>query len=140
MAADGNLRPIFRDRLRVGFDWTSIETGSTILGVPDSNYCVDGIEGWVEFKQTSGWSCTLRPEQVGWHLRRQAHGGRSFVATRRWHDGHSRSDAVDELWLHHGSLVRELKTEGLRGAEPLGHWHGGPGHWNWEEVRRILCQ
>jgi hypothetical protein len=163
VAADGNLRSIFRERLRVGFDWTSIETGSTILGVPDSNYCVrverlvqaqyiseenprdivlgsHGVEGWVEFKQTSGWACTLRPEQVGWHLRRHAHGGRTFVATRRWHDGHSRSDAVDELWLHDGCWVRELKTDGLRGAQPLGHWHGGPGQWDWDMVRRILCQ
>jgi len=174
VSSDGNLRPIFREHLRVGFDWTSVETGSTILGVPDSNYCAlvkeqhllvrsiehvsdgpesplitrhtgvegtreRGVEGWVEFKQTSGWACTLRPEQVGWHLRRQAHGGRSFVATRRWHDGHSRSDAVDELWIHHGSLVRELKVGGLRAAAPLGRWSDGPVAWNWDEVRRILC-
>lgn len=160
MGVDGGLRPIFRDKLRVGFDWTSVETGGTGRGVPDSNYCakvemtagmaldpvldvsatvVKGVEGWIEFKQTSGWACTLRPEQVGWLVRRSMHGGRVFVATRRYHDGHSRAEATDELWLHSGQWARELKSEGLRAVDPLGVWHGGPSGWDWDEIRRLLC-
>jgi len=73
---NGGLRQLFRAKLP-GFDWVSIESGSTGGGIPDSNYCVrtndiTGIEGWIEHKQTDGWAVTLRPEQVGWIARRVA--------------------------------------------------------------------
>lgn len=150
MAIDGGLRPIFRDKLRVGFDWTSVETGGTGRGVPDSNFCAQlrndfvgggefvGVEGWVEYKQTTGWACTLRPEQIGWILRRTMHGGRVFVATRRRTDGGPRSPAADELFIHQGSVVRELRDTGLLGVPSLYRQDGGPSVWNWDEVRRIL--
>lgn len=150
MSIDGGLRPIFRDKLRVGFDWTSVETGGTGRGVPDSNYCAriatdfvqgpgfTGVEGWVEYKQTTGWACTLRPEQIGWILRRTMHGGRVFVATRRRHGGHSRSGPVDELFIHQGEHVRELRDGGLLGTPWLYRQDGGPSVWDWEAVRRIL--
>lgn len=139
MSSDGDLRPLFREHLRRGFDWQSIETGMTVLGCPDANYCAEGIEGWVEFKQTSGWVCTLRPEQAGWHYRRHLHGGRSFIATRRWHSGGSRlGAAVDELWVHAGMYARELKTDGLRGVPALFRQDGGPSAWDWDAVRGVL--
>lgn len=150
MAIDGGLRPIFRDRLRVGFDWTSVETGGTGRGVPDSNCCAQipndfvggpeyvGVEFWVEYKQTTGWACTLRPEQIGWILRRTMHGGRVFVATRRRTPGGPRSPAADELFIHQGAVVRELRDTGLLGVPWLFRQDGGPSAWNWDDVRRTL--
>ncbi len=139
MSDDGGLRSLFRERLRVGFHWQSIETGAMGPGTPDSNFCSSGVERWIEYKQTSGWTPSFRTEQPGWHVRRHLAGGVTFIATRRWHDGGPRKgDAADELWIHRGMWVRELKTGGLGNAPSLGAWAGGPAQWDWDEIRRIL--
>lgn len=138
MADDGNLRPIFRDHLR-HFHWSTIETGWTQMGIPDAEFAYQGAQAWIEFKQTEAWGCTLKPEQVGWHVRRHIEGGRSFIATRRWHDGGPRKGpAVDELWLHEGRHARELKTGGLTIVPVLGSWKGGPPNWDWTMIEHIL--
>lgn len=139
MSIDGGLRPLFRERLKRGFQWTSIETGGTGRGTPDSEFCCGGVARWVEFKQTEGWACTLLPEQVGWHVARAYRGGTSLIATRRWHDGGPRrGEAVDELWVHEGRFAAELRAEGLRAAEPLLREFGGPAGWDWDRVRAVL--
>lgn len=140
MSVDGGLRTLFREKLREGFHWQSIETGGTGRGIPDSNYCCDGIEGWVEFKQTEGWAVTLRPEQIGWLVTRSMRGGRVFIAVRRQHDGGvRRGESVDELWLLRGAAARELRTQGLQGGVGvLGVWSGGPAGWDWQGVRARL--
>mgnify|MGYP000465838860 CR=1 FL=1 len=138
---DGGLRPIFRDKLKKGWHWQSVETGGTGLGVPDSNFCKSGVERWVEFKQTDAWACTLRPEQVAWHRRRALCGGRSFIAVRRWHDGGPRKGPpVDELWLFYGEDAMRLKDRGLcaEGVVDLGIWKGGPSRWDWDEIGELL--
>jgi hypothetical protein len=135
MARDGDLRAIFRRNLPK-FDWTSVESGGTGRGIPDSNYCLDGREGWCEFKQTKAWAVGLRPEQVGWILRRVRHGGRVWIAVRRM-----REDS-DELWIAPGNLAGELKAEGLNGlvANTLIRlrWFGGPAKWNWDQIAKVL--
>ena len=139
MKVDGGLRTIFSSGLSSGWHWQSVETGGTGLGVPDSNFCCGGIEGWVEYKQTDGWTCDLRPEQVGWITTRVMRGGRVFIATRRVNEGGPRrGPAVDELWIHRGSLARELKRGGLRAAEPELVCAGGPSCWDWEAVACTL--
>lgn len=139
---DGGLRSIFRDRLRRGIHWQSIETGLTGRGIPDSNFCGPDVgEGWVEFKLTDAWSVGLDPEQVGWLKKRILCGGRTFVAVRRRHGGGPRKgDPVDELWLCSGRWAGELRREGLRHPDVrwLGVWSGGPAAWNWDEVRSCL--
>lgn len=137
---DGGLRGLFRRKLRQGFHWQSVETGGTGRGVPDSNYCCDGVEGWVEFKQTSGWAVDLRPEQVAWLVVRARAGGRVFIAVRRVSDaGPRRGESSDELWLLGGEYARELKRDGLRVERAvLDAWGGGPASWGWEKVRETL--
>ena len=147
---DGDLRKIFRNKLKKGFHWQSIETGGTGLGIPDSNFCTlpaewdrvagAGREGWVEFKQTDGWAVTLSTEQVGWHKTRAMYGGVTFIAIRRWHDGGPRKgDAVDELWIYRGMYAGELKDSGLRCGVPcLGIYEGGPSGWCWRAVGDVL--
>lgn len=146
MSIDGGLRPLFHQRLREGFHWQAIETGGTGLGIPDSNFCGTdtrtgvSVDGWVEFKQTSGWAVGLSPEQVGWHRVRCARGGRTFVAVRRWHDGGPRKGPpVDELWLYEGRWAGRLAREGLGQDVPLlGWWPSGPSAWRWDSVRELL--
>ncbi len=146
MSIDGGLRALFRQHL-LWFDWCSVESGTTGRGIPDSNYCIKdavdgrGIEGWVEFKQTPGWTCPLRPEQVGWIMRRTRHGGRVHVAVRQRATAGPQRDSRDVLWLVPGGLAAQAKEHGLRGL-PLGRgvaaWHGGPGAWDWRAVAAVL--
>lgn len=124
---DGKLRQIFREELPQ-FHWQSIESGMTGAGIPDSNFCCRGVEGWVEFKRTEGWAVNLSPFQVGWHLRRGRAGGRTFVAVRR---------KKTQLWLVRGSLARTLAEKGLRDF-PAPSWDGGRAGWPWPEVARLL--
>lgn len=137
---DGGLRDLFRTKLRQGFHWQAVETGGTGLGIPDSNFCCDFTEGWIEYKQTEGWSVGLRPEQIGWIHRRWRAGGKVWVATRRWHDGGPRrGDPVDQLWITPGGVVRELGSGGLRAVEEDSTvLEGGPSRWDWERVRGLL--
>jgi hypothetical protein len=139
---DGSLRKIFRNKLRRGYDWQSIETGGTGRGIPDSNACEEKYgEFWVEFKQTDAWAVDIDSEQVGWLKRRILYGGRTFLAVRRWNDGGPRRGAaVDELWLCSGWYSGEVRASGLRaeGVVWLGVWSGGPSQWDWDAVKEAL--
>ena len=166
MTVDDGLRPIFRQHLPQ-LMWTSIETGGTGLGVPDSHYlaparlacpqCRDlkesmrmcycaisaGAEGMIEYKRTDGWAVDLRPEQVAYLTRRARLGGRAFVGVRRRHaGGPRRGPPVDALHLFPGSLAREALAGGLRCPAlqvPAHHvWPGGPSRWPWTEVLAAL--
>lgn len=146
MADDGGLRTLFRDHLKAGLQWTSVETGGTGKGIPDSEFCGGGAQGWVEFKQTDGWAVTLDPEQISWHTIRGLRGGRSFIAVRRKHNGGvRRGPRADELWVMPGALAKQLKVGGLKWArehEDMGailvRCSGGPARWDWTSVRRVL--
>lgn len=143
MSSDGELRSIFRNKLRKNAHWQSVETGLIGPGTPDANCCLNGREFWIEFKQTSGWKPHIRVEQIAWHKTRAFVGGVSFVAIRRWHDGGPRKgDPVDELWICHGIDIGRIHSSGMLDPEItwLGKWDGGPPKWDWEEISRILAQ
>lgn len=127
---DSGLRALFRKHLPL-FDFTSIETGITIMGVPDANYCYRGIEGWIETKACEHRRIRIRPAQIGWIERRLDHGGRVFVAVRR---------AQYELWLFHGSVAEQLLTQRLEEVPRMGVWSGGPGRWDWDAVAHLLTR
>lgn len=135
--SDGGLRPMFRERLRQHWHWQSIETAAVVGGVPDSNYCCQGIEGWCEFKATRAWSVKFRPTQPGWIYRRCRAGGRVWVPVRRWHT--TGPEETDELWMVPGRCVIPLVRGGLREVRSVSSvWGGGPRHWDWEVVGRLL--
>lgn len=121
---DGNLRVLFSKNLPQAH-WQSIETGTTGAGVPDANYCCDGIEGWIEFKTVNHNKVTLRPSQIGWIERRIRNGGRCFIAVRRRH----------ELFLFDGENSRSLD---LKKSIFLFYSFGGPAKWNWNVVAEFL--
>ena len=141
---DDGLRPIMKRNLELlRFHCQSIETGGTGQGIPDTNFCCDGVEGWYECKATTGWTVDLRPEQIGWIERRLRCGGRVFVAVRRRHlGGARRGAAVDELHLLPGHVARAARLSGLRDPEvrsaALGCWVGGPSRWDWQSVAAAL--
>jgi hypothetical protein len=134
--ADGNLRAIFAKRIPEAH-WQSVETWSTGRGVPDINYCLDGIEGWIEAKRTATNAVGMRPEQVAWIEMRVRAGGRVFIAVRKMcEEGPRKGPAIDALYLFAGQHVRHLLLHGLpQDARP---WHGGPSKWDWELIRKTL--
>jgi hypothetical protein len=134
---DGGLRAIFRKYLpKVHI--VTIESGFTEQGIPDLNFCRNRVEGWVECKKTSGWTVNLRPEQIGWLLRRRRCGGNCYVAVRRMVKETKRLTAADELWLFDGAYAAELKAHGLRGVKPLLQSPNGPSRWDWDAVAKVL--
>lgn len=139
MSIDGGLRALFKKHMPY-VDFQPIETGGTGLGIPDTNGCFNGVECWIEFKQTEAWNVTVRPGQVGWAERRLRHGGRVYLATRRWHDGGVRKgDSQDELWLHHGRDTRGVSKFGLqKGPPPIVKFEGGPAKWKWPIIQLVL--
>lgn len=128
--SDGELRKVFRKHL-TGFDLCAIETSSTGDGVPDMNYARNDIEGWIENKACEHWRIKIRPAQVGWAERRLRYNRRVFVAVRR---------ARTELWLFHGSRLRDLVTQRLSDVERLGKWEGNPAQWDWRDIASILTR
>ena len=60
-------------------DIQRIET-STASGIPDTNWCYNGQEVWVELKICSPkMGVLLRKEQYAWGMRRSNHDGKVFV-------------------------------------------------------------
>lgn len=121
--------------------WQAIELGVLGSGVPDDNYCLDGTEGWLEYKATETYAVGLEPEQVGWIDRRMRAGGRVFVVTRRAHDGGpQKGPPCDELWVHEGWDAKVLRRLGLMAAPPILMMEGGPSRWDWGRVRATLAE
>lgn len=52
-------------------------------GTPDINYCLKGVEGWIELKDE--WSKTLRKAQVIWIRNRLKAGGNVIIVYRLEH-------------------------------------------------------
>ena len=116
-----------------------IELGAVGPGVPDVNYCIGGMEGWLELKATENWSVPFRPGQPGWIARRVRAGGRVFILTRRRHGGGPRKgEPVDELWIHKGKEVLAVNSGDLRSAETALWLAGGPRNWDWAAVQQVL--
>jgi hypothetical protein len=108
-----------------------VETHSSGRGVPDSNFCYNGVEGWIEYKEARRWRVDIAPEQVAWAERRMRKGGRVFLAVRM----------ERRLWLFSGSAMRVIRAErGMISAAPiLGEWDGGPARWDWVRILEILA-
>src|SRR5690348_11902747 len=77
----------FRKKLKYGHD-IRVENPAC-PGTPDLNDCINGVEFWVEFKQTKEmpklpdtpvFRGALRPEQVLWLYKRASVGGRCYIA------------------------------------------------------------
>lgn len=128
MVKDGNLRALFREHLRAGIHWTSIESAITGAGIPDLNGCGCGVEFWIEMKQTTANKVRIDPFQVSWAERRMRAGGRTFLAVRK----------INSLYLYRGEVIRRVFLHGLSGAKPLLLCDGGPPRWDWGCIRKIL--
>ena len=133
---DGGLRTIFRIRFDK-WQWTSVETAGTASGVPDSEFCTpEGIQGWIEFKQTRAFSVNIRPFQATWLDKRCRFGGNAWIAVRRIPTA-KKWAGRDELWLMRGDQALALEKGGLENIVGI-CWGGGVKNWNFAEIGNIL--
>jgi hypothetical protein len=136
VSTDGGQRSLFQKNLPL-VHWQSIETGGTGLGVPDTNGCIGGVEFWIEFKATDGWTIgNMKAEQVAWLERRTRAGGRCFVSVRQ------RGMKRDDLWLLSPWAARPLlmrtTLRDLLPRDVLGHWTRGK--WDWSRILGLLSK
>jgi hypothetical protein len=133
---DGDLRHIFRIRFG-SWQWTSVETAGTASGVPDSEFCSpEGVQGWIEFKQTHIYRVAIRPLQVAWLDRRCRYGGNAWIAVRRTPNS-QKEEGVDDLWLMASHQAKNLFDGGLENVYGWS-WSGGEKNWNFQEISNIL--
>jgi hypothetical protein len=125
--SDGGLRRLFHKHLP-NVHWTSIESRSTMQGIPDLEGCEGGVSFWIECKAAVHWRVHMRPFQIAWLARRTRAGGRCFIAVRRG----------AELRLYTGSNAARLAMQGLVQCPALGVWGGGPRQWPWPWVLAML--
>lgn len=124
---DGGLRKLFQKHLPQ-VHWQPVETGLISAGVPDINYCYEGLEGWIECKKsTSGGRIGFRPEQIGWIKDRLIHGGRVKIAVLL--------EMPPMLVLFDGPIVYEWKESVFTNIDhALGLWVGRHKDWDWDQV------
>ena len=119
-----------------------IETGSIAEGVPDVNYCFQGLEGWVElkygkvplrattevFKSQPG----MRPAQIDWILYRGKVGGRVFILL----------NIGTELFLIHGEHAAKVNQWTMQDFRDAACWqHRGPCRIEqWRSLRNCLTE
>lgn len=85
--------------------WQRIETPIS-PGIFDVNVCWNGVESWVECKQTTKPKTDrgrlhfeIKPAQIAWEWKRRSVGGRTFVAIM----------ADSDFFLLRGYHLKELK-------------------------------
>lgn len=67
---------------------SQIESHATAVGIPDTNYCIKGVEGWIELKFTrDGNKVKVRPAQWTWFRRRLKAGHAWLFFMLRWEFG-----------------------------------------------------
>jgi Holliday junction resolvase len=80
-------------------------------GVPDLFLQMDGVGLWVELKVEKSSRVLLTPNQVAWHLRHAACGGRSYVMCR--------CPASPKVVIVPGSSAALVASEGLSPCVPV---------------------
>lgn len=84
----------------------SVESHMTTIGIPDVHYCIEGVSGWIELKQTTTTKApTVRPAQVQWITKEIAAGGTVFVYA--YFEALS-DDGKDAWLLIPGKHIKEL--------------------------------
>jgi hypothetical protein len=129
---DGDLRQLFRSHLPKVFH-TSVESGGTGRGIPDSHCAYNDAAWWVEFKAAKHHKLShpLSPAQIGWHLRYARTGNTSYIAIRRHN-----LKKYDELWLVPGKYADHVNDEYR--SYHCGFFIGGPAKWDWNEILHIM--
>lgn len=131
-----------KDHMAVGMDRITRIENLFGVGDPDLNYCIDGVEGWVEIKYPTepkrsstklfGSNHPLSQDQKNWILSQLNAGGRAWiliVSDQRWilvHGEHA--DNINEMTLSNIlGICHWTANKPVKGKEP------------WAQLRKILA-
>ena len=102
---------------------SQIESHATSVGFPDTNFCINGVEGNAELKY---WSAkkgyVLRRNQVAWMRDRLKQGGRVFLLLMREQDG--KHYFLIELDAYSLAAVSSTSKAAEWEAQACEQWHG----------------
>lgn len=112
------------------------------VGTPDINYCIDGVEGWIELKSPKepigphsklfSDNHKLNMAQRNWFLRQRNAGGRAYIlicTNKRWMliDG-KHADEINKLTV--GQLHNMAEWRVIKPMVPF----------NWGDLREVLIR
>lgn len=125
IASEKGVWTYLASRIKKYGHFTRIESGSTVLGQPDVNYCILGMEGNLELKYVgasgNNQRLTLRPSQYQWMNQRIHIGKARHVWALAYVESH------DKWILVHGSKARDLiEQPSVKGWLKVAHatWDG----------------
>jgi hypothetical protein len=85
------------------FHVSMVESGETASGIPDLNYCLNGVEGWIELKTIDKEEAPhIRPAQRRWIRKRIANFGRVWLLCHQ--------ESTGKVYLVHGRVIMGLST------------------------------
>lgn len=140
--SETNDYKLFKKHVIIGNDRCTRIENLVGVGEPDTNYCIDGVEGWIEFKSPTepkrpttallGSNHKLSQDQMNWHLSQLRAGGMSFVllaTDKRWilMDG-SQADFINKMSV--SALIEQSLWWAMR---PIGRSQ-------WIRLRDMLLQ
>lgn len=103
--SESDFRKVVSAELRgLGAHVVAIES-RTFAGIPDINWCYQGVEGWIELKMVRGHKLRhpLTAQQRNWIRQRKAAGGRVHILTREF-PGKGQG-YIDKVSLYDGHAV-----------------------------------
>lgn len=138
---ENNLNDRLRDIFNLGGGEAHaqrIESRLTGSGIPDWNYCVKGVDGWIEAKYIAEWpkrkDTTVRltkytAEQRLWLWERDRAGGRAFLVVQ----------VGNEYFIFDAITAQEIgkKAKEFWYKQCLGNWKRTI---NKKELLQILCK
>lgn len=107
---------LLRDRMKHPRDrWDRMENGVGV-GMPDINYCIAGVEGWIELKSPTepkrpgtplfGSNHNVSQDQKNWFKRQIDAGGRAYILI-----------GTDQRWLlihgRHADVINDMTVQDL---------------------------
>lgn len=134
---------LLRDKMKyMKGRWDRMENGVGV-GMPDINFCLNGVEGWIEMKSPTepkhmhtplfGSNHRISQDQKNWFKRQMDAGGRAFILI-----------GTDKRWmLIHGRHVETLNTLTVIEIMAIAEWLiqrpvRDPGAWN--NLREVLIK
>lgn len=114
--------------------FSQVESHETSIGFPDTNFCIDGVEGNAELKY---WSAkkgyVLRKSQIAWIRDRLKAGGRVFLLFMREQDGkHYYLMRMDKFNL---AAVSSSSKKDIWEEQACDSWYG---RINFNQLKEIL--
>jgi len=94
------LRKLLSDH--IPGQWTAIDSHTTMRGIPDTEYCFDSHQTWIELKIIKGNKLRepLKRSQAAWINKRREEGRASFIIASHRHDGGPRlGKPIDHLYI-----------------------------------------